>query len=75
MVETIEQFKLELRRLSLKERADLAYFLLQSLEPQEEGASAAWDEEIARRVAEIRAGRAVGKPAEQVFAELRVEYP
>jgi putative addiction module component (TIGR02574 family) len=72
---TIEHYKTELRRLSVEERADLAYFLLQSLEPAEEGAAAAWDEEIARRVAEIRSGQAAGKPAEQVFAELRAEYP
>jgi len=75
MGETIGQHKARLQRLSPQQRADLAYFLLQSLEPEDEGADAAWNEEIARRVAEIRSGRAQGKPAEQVFAELRVDYP
>jgi len=45
-------------------------------DPDEDlGASEAWDREIVRRVEEIRNGKAVGKPAEQVFAELRDQYP
>jgi len=75
MAATIEQFKSQLGRLSPEERADLAYYLLDSLEPEENGAAAAWDKEISRRVAEIRTGRAEGKDAEQVFAELRAETP
>lgn len=39
--------------------------------PEDKEVSAAWDEEIRRRVAEIRGGKAEGKPAEQVFAELK----
>jgi putative addiction module component (TIGR02574 family) len=73
MAETLEQFKSQLRRLTTKERADLAYYLLESLDSAEEGTDAAWNIEISRRVAEIRAGHAVGKAAEQVFAELRSE--
>ena len=57
--------------LSQGERAELAYALLLSLEPEGAGPDAAWDSELARRVAEIREGRAEGKPAEQMFAELR----
>jgi len=68
---TIEGYKNQLEKLSREERAELAYFLLSSLEPEEEGVAAAWDAEILRRVAEIRSGKANGKPAEQVFAELR----
>ena len=71
----VERYKAQLEKLSHEERAELAYFLLSSLEPEEEGATAAWDAEISRRVAEIRSGRANGKPAEQVFAELRERYP
>ncbi len=69
----LEDFKSQLEDLSKEERADLAYFLLQTLEPAEEGA-AAWDTEISRRVDEIRSGQATGKPAEQVFVELRERY-
>jgi putative addiction module component (TIGR02574 family) len=72
---SVERYKTQLEKLSREERAELAYFLLSSLEPEEEGAAAAWDAEISRRVAEIRSGKANGKPAEQVFAELRERYP
>lgn len=71
----VEHYKNQLEKLSREERAELAYFLLSSLEPEEEGAAAAWDAEISRRVAEIRSGKANGKPADQVFAELRERYP
>ena len=43
--------------------------LVEPDEPPE--ADAAFESELARRVAEIRAGKAKGKPAEQVFADLR----
>lgn len=69
MSERIQRFKSKLERLSQEERAELACFLLQSLEPDEHGASEAWEREISRRVDEIRSGRAANKPAEQVFAE------
>lgn len=72
---SVERYKTQLEKLSRTERAELAYFLLSSLEPEEEGAAAAWDAEISRRVTEIRSGKANGKPAEQVFAELRERYP
>ena len=72
---SVERYKTQLEKLPREERAELAYFLLSSLEPEEEGAAAAWDAEISRRVAEIRSGKANGKPAEQVFAELRERYP
>jgi putative addiction module component (TIGR02574 family) len=71
----VEAYKNQLEKLSREERAELAYFLLSSLEPAEEGAAAAWDAEISKRVAEIRSGKANGKPPEQVFAELRERYP
>jgi len=72
---SVERYKSQLEKLSREERAELAYFLLSSLEPEEEGAAAAWDAEISRRVAEIRSGTANGKSGEQVFAELRERYP
>jgi len=75
MTEVVEQLKSQVSNLSTAERADLAYFLLTSLEPEEEGVEEAWREEIARRVAAIRAGKAVGRPIEEVLAELRERYP
>ena len=75
MTEAVEQWKSQLQQLSSPERAELAQFLLQSLEPEEEGAVEAWEAEVTRRVADIRAGKAAGRPAEQLFAELREQYP
>jgi len=75
MTQAVEQLKSQASTLSTAERADLAYFLLTSLEPEEDGVQEAWREEIARRVAEIRSGQAVGRPIEDVLAELRERYP
>lgn len=41
----------------------------------DESAEEISSEEIARRVAEIRSGQAVGHPIEEVLAELRERYP
>jgi putative addiction module component (TIGR02574 family) len=71
MTEVFARIKSQAEQLSQSERAELAYFLLQSLEPEDAGAAAEWDAEVARRVGEIHGGRASGRPAEQVFAELR----
>ena len=75
MTEAVEQLKSQASRLSAPERAELAYFLLSSLEPEEEDVQEAWRAEIARRVAEISGGSAAGRPADEVLAELRERYP
>jgi putative addiction module component (TIGR02574 family) len=75
MAEAVEQLKSQASTLSVPERAELAYFLLSSLEPEEEGAQEAWRSEIAPRMAEIRGGSALGRPADDVLAELRERYP
>ena len=75
MSQAVEQLKSQASTLSAPERAELAYFLLSSLEPEEDGAREAWRTEITRRVAEIRNGSAIGRPAEEVLDELRERYP
>lgn len=70
-----EHLKAQLSGLTAADRAELASFLLGTLEPEEEGAADAWREEIARRVADIRSGRATGTPADEFLAELREKYP
>ncbi len=75
MTETVEQLKSRAVALTVPERADLAYFLLASLEPEEEGIEGAWRDEIDRRVDEIRSGHAIGRPADDLLAELRERYP
>ena len=75
MTETAEKLKAQLSQLSMQERAELAHFLIHSLdEDVDADAEAAWDAELARRMEEIRAGKAVGELADTVFAELRKKY-
>ena len=76
MSETLEVLKSRLVTLPSRDRAELAQFLIGSLEPESDAdAEVAWGAELARRAAEIRAGRVEGKPADQVFAELRARFP
>lgn len=78
MATAMEELKAELAGLTEQERAELAHFLLNSLDGPGDDADAdveaAWDTELARRADEIQRGTAVGKPADQVFADLREKY-
>ena len=60
------------RALSLPaaERAALANTLLDSLETPAQSVQEAWDEEVARRMEDLKAGRAVTVPWEQLHREL-----
>ena len=64
-------------QLSLKERSELAHRLLVSLdgEPEDspEAIAKAWDEEIARRVADMDVGRIKWIPADEVMTRLRAK--
>jgi putative addiction module component (TIGR02574 family) len=72
MSETVENLKSLVEKLSSSERAELAEFLIHSLDQeQDDDAETLWELELTRRVNDIKTGKAVGKPAEQVFAELR----
>jgi putative addiction module component (TIGR02574 family) len=75
MTEAVEHLKSQSETLSAPERAELAYFLLSSLTPEEDGAQDAWRAEVGRRVADIQSGLTGGRPADEVFAELRARYP
>jgi putative addiction module component (TIGR02574 family) len=75
MTETLEQLKGQLERLPSQARAELAHFLLCSLEQEAEAdVDAAWEAELARRVADMQSGKVVGIPAAQVFDELRAQF-
>lgn len=75
MTETAEKLKSALSHLSVQEHAEIAHFLLHSLdEGTDADAEAAWDDELARRAEDIKSGQAVGEPADKVFAELREKY-
>src|SRR3989338_3815575 len=56
---TLERLRSQALQLSEQERSELAHSLIQSLyAPADDGVEAAWDIEIARRIAEIDSGQA-----------------
>lgn len=71
---TLEELEAQALKLSPSERSELVHRLLISLNGEPEGTpdeiAKAWDEEIARRVADMEAGRAKWIPAEDVFKEV-----
>jgi putative addiction module component (TIGR02574 family) len=75
MSETAEKLKLELSQLSTKERAEIAYFLIHSLdEGIDDELETAWDTELTQRLEDINCKTAIGEPLSQVFSELREKY-
>lgn len=56
--------------LPVDERAALANTLFDSLEGGDESVQAAWDEEIARRIEDLKAGKAVTVSWEELHREL-----
>lgn len=74
MATHFEQIEALALALPIKERGELAHRLIVSLDGEPEGTpeeiAKAWDEEIARRVADMEAGRTQWIPAEQVFEEI-----
>ncbi|MEA5627575.1 addiction module protein [Nostoc sp. UHCC 0251] len=75
MNETAEKLKLKLSQLSAKERAEIAYFLIHSLdEGIDDNIENAWDTELTQRLEDINSKTAIGEPSSQVFSELREKY-
>jgi putative addiction module component (TIGR02574 family) len=56
--------------LPAEERAALANTLFDSLEDTQEAAQEAWDKEVARRMEDLKVGRAVTVPWEELRREL-----
>jgi putative addiction module component (TIGR02574 family) len=69
---TYQQVTQAAMQLRPDERVDLAEKLWVSVDTPETIA-AAWNEEIARRVAQLEAGEVETVPAEQVISELRTQ--
>lgn len=73
----LEDLENQALQLSPKERGELIHRLIVSLEgePEDtpEAIAQAWDEEIARRVADMDAGRTKWIPADEVMARLRTK--
>ncbi len=76
MTEAAERLKAEIAVLPEEDRAELAQFLIHSLdEGADEDAESDWDAELARRMEQITSGRSEGRPAGDLFRRLREKYP
>ena len=72
---TVEKMRSEVMALSASERASLAHELILSLDdPAEYDLSPAQETEIQRRLNMVREGTASGRPAAEVFADIRAKY-
>jgi hypothetical protein len=70
MATELERLRDGLLELPAESRASLAHALIESLDEQsDDNAEALWAEEVRRRDAEIRAGAANLKPADQALRE------
>lgn len=68
----LAELQAQAKQLASEERAQLASFLLETLEPSDSGdISQAWEAEIVARWAEIERGDVELIPATEVFAEVR----
>jgi len=75
MSQTTEELMATLAKLPMQERAELANFLIHSLDAEWDAETeAAWDAELSRRAEEIASGKAKGESAQIVFAKLREKY-
>ena len=75
MTAILKEIESQALQLSLSERGELIHRLIISLEGEldesPEAIAKAWDEEIARRVTDMEAGRTQWTPADEVMTRLR----
>ncbi len=69
MTAAVKHLLEEALRLAPEEREELVETLLSHTEPDEEW-SKAWEEEISRRMEDVRTGKAKLIPAEEVFRRM-----
>ncbi len=68
----LAELQTQAKQLGAEERAQLASFLLETLEPTDSGdVTQAWEIEIKARWAEIERGEVQLTPATEVFADIR----
>ncbi len=73
-MKTVEQVRKEAMALSAGERASLAHDLILSLEdPAAYELSPEQEVEIRRRVRKVKRGKAAGRPATEVFADIEAK--
>ncbi len=70
----LDELEAQAMQLPLRDRSELAHRLLVSLDGEPDGTpeeiAQAWDEEIARRVADTESGPTEWIPAEDVFGKI-----
>ena len=73
----LAKIKSRVDRLSTRDRADLAYHLLHSLDVEDDPAEVAhaWEQELDRRWRSIKSGKEKGVLADRALAKLREKYP
>ncbi len=75
MTAKAEAIKTQLDQLAPDDRAELASYLIGSLDLGEDpDAEAAWKAELTRRAEEIHRGEASGEAAASVFSRLRARF-
>ena len=74
-MEPVKDLEIRALRLTPQERRELIHRLVLSLDGPADGTpeqiATAWDEEIARRLDDMEAGRSTWVPADQVMAKIR----
>ncbi len=90
MSQALEEMKSRIDSLPGIEQAELANYLLKKLKPADSGfvsslddnysaspeeLDRAWRQEIRRRLENLESGKSVGRPADEVFAELERDDP
>ncbi len=75
MGEILDELERQAMKLPLRERSELIHRLIVSLDGEPDGSpeeiAKAWDEEIARRIADMDAGKTQWIPAEEVMTRIR----
>ena len=75
MTTTLKQLTHDALELPVRERAQLAHTLIASIDENTDlDLSSAWDEELKKRIREIKQGKVKGIPAGEVFAKLEEKY-
>ena len=74
-MEPVKDLEIRASRLTPQERGELIHRLILSVDGPADGTpeqiATAWDEEIARRLEDMEAGRSTWVPADQVMAKIR----
>lgn len=71
---SLDEIEAAAARLSADEREELIQRLIELENPADPEVEAAWDDEIARRLEEVRSGKVQCIPYEEVMAEMQARF-